>query len=377
MSDSVSFISVKFIMKTLAIQIQLEILVQVILIQILNEFQLSVNDESDIVTCRHKIRTIATEIGFSNSGQSLVETVVSELAHNIITYAGKGQIILKHVEKDGKDGIIVIAKDEGPGIADIGLALKDGHSSGHGLGLGLPGIRDMMDEFQITSEVGKGTIVTAAKWTPGIVSPMRKIQNIIDFGNATSPFPMEPVSGDAFTVMLIHDRVLVAVVDGLGHGMKAAISSWRAILSLERNIGKSVIELINKTHRELLKIGGKVAMTVAYIDLSANVITWAGIGNVDGVIYRADQHASPYKEVLIQRHGVVGYKIPNPHVYSLPLNPQDTIIFSTDGIARLRNGLYLTSPTQEIADHILAEYGKDTDDALVLVIRYLGGPSRS
>lgn len=101
------------------------------------------------------------------SGDStFVATVISELARNIVLYAGRGEITLRLVEKAGRRGITVIASDEGPGIADIGQVLQDGYSTSGGLGLGLPGVRRLMDEFEIVSEVGRGSTVTTTKWSP-------------------------------------------------------------------------------------------------------------------------------------------------------------------------------------------------------------------
>jgi serine/threonine-protein kinase RsbT len=93
-----------------------------------------------------------------------VATAISELARNIVRYAVRGEIILRLVQNDGKKGIEVVANDDGPGIPDVGLAMQDGYSTSGGLGLGLPGTRRLMDDFEITSDFGKGTTVTVRRW---------------------------------------------------------------------------------------------------------------------------------------------------------------------------------------------------------------------
>jgi serine/threonine-protein kinase RsbT len=119
----------------------------------------------DIVTARQQGRALAAQLGFSSIDQTLIATAISEMARNIITYAGHGEIVLRPVQKtDGKRGIIIIAHDEGPGIPDVELAMQNGYSTSSSLGLGLPGAKRMMDEFDIISEVGKGTTVTMKKW---------------------------------------------------------------------------------------------------------------------------------------------------------------------------------------------------------------------
>lgn len=123
-----------------------------------------ITSEVDIITARHEGRTMAAEIGFSSVDQTLVATAISELARNIIVYARRGEIILKVVHQNRERGMVIIARDEGPGIPDIDLAMQDGFSTSKSLGLGLPGVRRLMDEFEITSQAGKGTTVTARKW---------------------------------------------------------------------------------------------------------------------------------------------------------------------------------------------------------------------
>jgi len=107
---------------------------------------------------------MTVQLGFSTSDQALVATAISELARNILEYAGYGEIILELAQQGGRRGIVVIARDQGPGIPDIEKAMQDGYSTTKSLGLGLPGARRLMDDFEIVSKVGQGTTVTAKKW---------------------------------------------------------------------------------------------------------------------------------------------------------------------------------------------------------------------
>lgn len=128
------------------------------------ERHVSINQEHDIATARQVGREVAEEVGFGGSDLTLIATAISELARNIVSYAKHGRIIVDAIESAGKNGILVIAVDEGPGIFNIELAMQDGYSTGRSLGLGLPGAKRLMDEFEIVSEVGKGTTVTVKKW---------------------------------------------------------------------------------------------------------------------------------------------------------------------------------------------------------------------
>ena len=120
--------------------------------------------DRDIVTARQEGRQLASTLDFSSSDLTVIAVAISEVARNILSYAHTGAITLQVVEKNGRRGILVVAEDAGPGIEDIGLALEDGFSTSGSLGLGLPGARRLMDEFEIRSEVGKGTTVVLRKW---------------------------------------------------------------------------------------------------------------------------------------------------------------------------------------------------------------------
>lgn len=124
----------------------------------------AITRDGDIVEARQKGRELAQQIGFSGSDLTLIATAISEIARNIVVYAGRGHIDLSIAEKNGKRGILVVARDEGPGIPDIERAMRDGYSTGNSLGLGLPGSRRLMDDFEIDSAVGRGTTVIMRKW---------------------------------------------------------------------------------------------------------------------------------------------------------------------------------------------------------------------
>jgi serine/threonine-protein kinase RsbT len=128
------------------------------------EIRVAINSDQDIVTARQRGRALAIELGFSTGDATLIATSISELARNIVSYARKGEIILEVVHGSSKLGISITASDRGPGIWDIRQAMKDGFSTSGSLGLGLPGVRRLMDEFEISSEPGRGTIVTVKKW---------------------------------------------------------------------------------------------------------------------------------------------------------------------------------------------------------------------
>jgi len=128
------------------------------------EIQVAINSDQDIVSARQRGRAMANELGFSSGDATLIATAISELARNIVAYARRGRITLNVVNGTNRQGISVTASDDGPGIPDIAQALRDGFSTSGSLGLGLPGVRRLVDEFEITSRPGRGTTVVVKKW---------------------------------------------------------------------------------------------------------------------------------------------------------------------------------------------------------------------
>ncbi len=129
-----------------------------------SEQRLEIRSEHDILAARQRGRELAEEAGFTGGDLTLVATAISEVARNIVEYAGRGEIELNLVAQGPNAGVIVVARDDGPGISDVALAMQDGYSTSGSLGLGLPGARRLMDELEIDSRPGDGTTVTMRKW---------------------------------------------------------------------------------------------------------------------------------------------------------------------------------------------------------------------
>lgn len=129
-----------------------------------DELSVPIRSEADLVTARQRGREIASLLHFSSSELTLIATAISEVTRNILSYAGNGELVLRLVQQGRQLGVTIVARDDGPGIADLFSAMQDGYSTSGSLGLGLPGSKRLMDEFGIVSEVGKGTTVTMTKW---------------------------------------------------------------------------------------------------------------------------------------------------------------------------------------------------------------------
>ncbi|MCT7661463.1 ATP-binding protein [Mycobacterium deserti] len=133
------------------------------------DFVVDIDDPDDIVAARQAGHALARQLGFSLTDVTMIATAISEIARNITSYAGRGEIRVGVQYRDGKQALVVRAEDDGPGIVDVERALEDGYSTGRGLGLGLPGARRLMDRLHVESEPGKGTTVEMWKWIPSRV----------------------------------------------------------------------------------------------------------------------------------------------------------------------------------------------------------------
>ena len=129
-----------------------------------DELRLPIAADVDVVQARQQGREVAANAGFTSGDQTVIAAAISEIARNILMYAKRGEIVLSVVANGDRQGVVVIARDQGPGIRDVARALQDGYSTSGGLGLGLPGAKRLMDEFELTSAVGQGTTVTMKKW---------------------------------------------------------------------------------------------------------------------------------------------------------------------------------------------------------------------
>jgi serine/threonine-protein kinase RsbT len=129
-----------------------------------SQVQVRICNSADIVAARQQGRALASQAGFSHSNLTIIATAISEVARNIVEYAKEGVVSITLITDSTKRGVEIVAADNGPGIADVTTVMRDGFSTGKGLGIGLPGARRLMDEFAIASTVGNGTVITMKKW---------------------------------------------------------------------------------------------------------------------------------------------------------------------------------------------------------------------
>ncbi|MCX7681941.1 MAG: SpoIIE family protein phosphatase [Anaerolineae bacterium] len=200
----------------------------------------------------------------------------------------------------------------------------------------------------------------------------RRMSPIVEWGFATRALGEYEESGDLCLVKPFPNGVLVAAIDGLGHGPKAAEASKAALGVLTSHAQKPPDLLLKLCHEELKRTRGAV-ISLASFNALAGTVTWVGVGNVKGLLLSSNGRGGVEREWLLLRGGVVGYNLPNLYPAVLPVRAGDMLIFATDGLRSIfAEELTLGEPPQQMADRILAGYFRGTDDALVVVVRYLG-----
>ncbi|HYX70812.1 MAG TPA: SpoIIE family protein phosphatase [Terriglobales bacterium] len=194
--------------------------------------------------------------------------------------------------------------------------------------------------------------------------------SLLEFGVAGKTLPGYAESGDRHVYHPWPQGVLLGAIDGLGHGSQAASAAAEAASVLEAGAGENLIALVRRCHERLRGTRG-VAMSLACFDFEEGSLTWMGVGNVQGVVLPADGGWNRREEALLLRPGVVGSHLPPLQAAVLPLCFGDTVVLTTDGIeSNFDRAQARSRVPQETAEQLLAQYGKTSDDALIVIARY-------
>ena len=308
---------------------------------------------------RRAAREKAEHLGFEAAALAEVETAVAELAANLVKHAaGGGAVSLRASGGDGATGLEIRVTDKGPGIADPEKALAGGHSTVGTLGIGLSGVKRLMDEFSIQTGPGAGTEITVHKW-------LKKSQGaILKFSVLATPFPGETVSGDGYFIKRFPDYEIFGVIDALGHGRDAHAVTQECLKVLERHCREDLFEVVTKCHQGLRNTRG-AAMALARVARGGRKLEHISVGNVDTRVYNSPQPTRPFCF-----NGTLGMALEHgcrPQEYAIARGA--IIVMCSDGIVSrfgVPSGLFEDSP-QRIAESIFSGYVRGTDDATVLV----------
>ena len=323
--------------------------------------------------------------GASAIDRSLLGTMVSELGSNILKYARQGSVKICRKESRDLVDIELWAEDQGPGIANIDLALQDHFSTGGTLGLGLPGVKRMADEFRIRSAPDAGTVVYVRKRIQGPPAatnfnpvPLAEPAPVHAGGRAGAAVPYDVassvrpclghvISGDAAVIKEMDTALLLVMVDATGHGKTAHANAQRVVRLVNESPLTELIPLSQEIHRELQGTPG-AAVALLRVDLITPGFKYLGVGNIRAT--RIGQH----RWRGLSRDGVMGSRLPNPYEQRETLEPGDLLMLWTDGLPELESQQMAKSISYKsasiIARTLVSKLGKPHDDVGCLVLKW-------
>jgi anti-sigma regulatory factor (Ser/Thr protein kinase) len=342
---------------------------------------IEIRDAAQVGAARRVVHEFAGRVGFDENQLAELDIVVQEIGTNAVSYAADGGWLHFTTPLGAVPGIELFYWDTGPGIYNLDRAVRDGVSTSGGLGAGLGAIRRLMDEFDGYSTVRStgrltlsqqrrtthGTALCACKWLGATKDERTRAGQQQRVGVWSRPRPQETSNGDAYFIRSRGERTLYAVIDGLGHGEGARRASEVAIASLEEWRGEPLDHVLHSAHDALRATRGAV-MSVVVIDAEAQSFQYAGVGNVMVRVYGAPERITP-----ISANGTLGARLGQVRVSTHRWAAGATCVMASDGLSATWEmeaypGLLNHSP-QLLAGVLMRDYGRNTDDATVLVIR--------
>ncbi len=348
-----------------------------------DQITLPVIESSQVAEARRSVSRLAQRLGFSETDVGKAALVVSEYATNLLKHTSSGgRLLMRSLFRNGVPGIEILVLDKGPGMDNIPASLRDGYSTAGSSGTGLGAIVRLSAVFDIYSLAETGTAMLSQVWSvpqnqrsPAQISPDRPAEapSLFDFGAACVPYPGEEVCGDTWAVHQEINRVLILLVDGLGHGIGAAEAADKAAQTFKRNTRLPPLMMMAAIDSVLHDTRGAVA-AVAEIDLQAQMLRFVGVGNLSAAVYDLDQTYN-----LMSHNGTVGYEMGRVQEFTYPFLPGALLIMHSDGCTsqlspRPYPGLQIHQPAL-IAGVLYRDFERGRDDATVLVLK--NAPSRT
>ncbi len=322
-----------------------------------------IGESSEIAAARRAGNELARRLGFDEVRTGQVALVITEAGTNIVKHAGEGEILLRSLQAGERSGIEIIALDRGPGMANVALRMEDGNSTAGSYGVGLGAIGRLAPEFDIYSVEGQGTVLFMTLWTGSTPVPHSDWQ----VGAVCLPLPSETACGDAWDIGVGARTLTVGMADGLGHGPDAALASEPAMAVVAGHTDLSAAQALQLAHKALHGTRG-AAVAVARIDVDAETLTFAGVGNIAGCIFDRDA-----RRHLMSHNGIVGSNLRKVQEFSHPWHAGAMLVLHSDGIATRWDlaaypGLAFRHPAI-VAAVLYRDFARQRDDASVLVLR--------
>jgi anti-sigma regulatory factor (Ser/Thr protein kinase) len=330
---------------------------------------LPITERSQVAEARRLVATFARRIGFDETETGRVALVVTEVTGNLVKHTTQGgELLLREIESGNVAGLEILALDKGPGLKKISAVLRNGYSSAGTPGTGLGAIRRLSSTFDLHSISEKGTAVLARIWQHAL--PKKALPHGLEIGALNVPMSGEESSGDAWAVHQEENRCLILVADGLGHGVDAAEASSEAVRVFKNNKKLSPAGMIEAIHMALRHTRG-AAVAVAEVDNIHEVVRFAGVGNIAGVILFPEKNRN-----MVSHNGTLGYEARKIQEFSYPWSREAMMILNTDGLKThwsLKDypGLEMRHPSL-IAGVLYRDFSRRRDDVTLVVAKNTG-----
>ena len=324
----------------------------------------AVNDPSQPSAARLTARDVAGRAGFDDEDAYRAGLVATELATNLVKHAVGGEVLIRKLHGAPRGEMEILAIDRGPGMIDVASCLADGHSTTGTPGNGLGAVQRLADDFEVHSQRGRGTVVMVRMRSK---RQAREAPSMLECGAVSVAKSGELVCGDAWQIQHSVDGALIAIADGLGHGLHAAEASTAAIAAVNPRQPRSLQDRLQTMHDALRHTRGAAA-ALAEVRVKSRVIAFAGVGNIAGSIVMPDtvRHT-------VSSNGTLGYQTVRFREYSYPWDPAALFVMASDGLASHWSlddyqGLRYRHPAL-VAAVLYRDNSRQRDDVTVLVVR--------
>ncbi|MFL5321667.1 MAG: ATP-binding SpoIIE family protein phosphatase [Myxococcaceae bacterium] len=323
---------------------------------------LEVSEPSQVGEARRLTQALGRNVGLGEEEQGRISLIATELATNLAKHAKQGYLLVRSTSVRETHGVEILAVDKGPGISNIGQALRDGFSTsgtpGHGLGV----VKRQSTEFDIASHPGKGTVVLSHVCFENCLPP-----GSLEVGAVCVRLKGEQVAGDGWALHERNGRATLLVVDGLGHGRFAADAAGEAIRTFADHAAGNPEDILKELHAELRKTRG-AAGAVAEMFCAEGRVSFSGVGNVAGTVLVAGKRHN-----LVSQNGTLGAESRRITVFDYPFPEDAVLVLATDGVATHWDlspypGLLHRHPSI-IAAVIHRDFSRGRDDATVVVAK--------
>jgi anti-sigma regulatory factor (Ser/Thr protein kinase) len=328
-----------------------------------------VRDASQVGEARRAALALLRGQGRDETTCGNAAIVATDLATNLVRHGGGGQLAMRWLRGDAREGLELVASDRGPGMADVDRCLQDGYSTGGSPGTGLGAIRRLSSEFDIHSTPGKGTTVVSrmavAPRAPG--APVRRLRWAVD----CAPARGETECGDSWRVAVEGGRASLLVADGLGHGPSAAQASRAVTDAFDAAPFTPPARFLESTHRAIAGTRG-AAVAMLQLDLATGAIRYAGVGNIAGSLV-----TDGVGRGLFSHNGTLGVQLRKAQEFDYQLAPGALLVLHSDGIQTRWTldaypGLARRDPAL-VAAVLARDFTRGNDDVTVLVARLEDG----